>query len=89
MSGGMEAIARPILVALGYYSRRDLQIPSPESPLTNDEKLELDPIIGALIEAAVTNLRMKDRIVVATLGKVAKARRSFSMRTCPESSKGS
>ena len=32
MSGGMEAIARPILVALGYYSRRDLQIPSHGKP---------------------------------------------------------
>ena len=72
MSGGIEAKGRPILDALRYYSRRDLQIPTMESPLTNDEKLELDPIIGALVEAAVTNLRMKDRIVVATLGKVAK-----------------
>jgi hypothetical protein len=72
MSKGLVKNARPILDALGYYAERDLQIPSQESELTEGEKQELDPIVTALIEAAVISVRMKDGVVIATLNKIAK-----------------
>jgi hypothetical protein len=72
MSKETEANARAILDALGYYAERDLKIPPKERKLTEEEKIELDPIVNALIDAAVASVLMKDGVLISTLKKVAK-----------------
>jgi hypothetical protein len=49
-----------------------MPIPDQGAALTQEEELQLTPIINALAQAAITTAWMKDRIVVATLKKVAK-----------------
>jgi hypothetical protein len=72
MIKGLIPNARAILDSLGYYAERDLQIPSQESALTQEEEEELKPIARALMEAAIMNVQMRDGVLVTTLDKVAK-----------------
>jgi hypothetical protein len=72
MFDGLVPNARAILDFLGYYVERDLRLPGAESELTEEEKEELSAIARALTEAAVKSVLMKDGVLVATLGKVAK-----------------
>jgi hypothetical protein len=72
MSEGVAANARPILDLLGYYNTHDLPIPGQGVDLTEEEKRELEPIVRALAEAAITSVRMKDAVVMATLQRVKK-----------------
>jgi hypothetical protein len=51
---------------LGYYAERDLQVPSPDTPLKAQEVSELTPIVSALTIAAVESERMPDRVRLAT-----------------------
>jgi hypothetical protein len=73
MFEGLIPNARAILDSLEYYAERDLQIPSQESELTEEEKEELNPIAKGLMEAAIVSVRMKDGVIASTLNKVAKA----------------
>jgi hypothetical protein len=73
MYKGLLPYARQILVMFGYYVERDLEVPSPDAPLTNEEVAELTPIASALTKAAVESQRMRSGVQVATLKKVAKA----------------
>src|SRR5262245_20072621 len=50
--------ARQILVMLNYYVERDLQVPSPDVPLTGEETAELTPIVSILTNAAVNSQSM-------------------------------
>lgn len=72
MFKGLIPNARVILDCLGYYVERDLQIPSQESELTQEEEEELKPIARALMEAAIMSVQMRDGVLVATLDKVAR-----------------
>ncbi len=74
-----------ILIALGFYAKRDL--PSPEEDSegvpTTDEERELLPIAGALTAAAVESTVMPTAVLVATLLKVSKKPSLFFTRELP------
>jgi hypothetical protein len=78
MFKGLIPNARVILDRLDYYAERDLQIPSPESDLTEEEEEELEPIARALMEAAIQSVLMTDGILITTLDKVTKNPSLFS-----------
>lgn len=73
MYEGLLPYARQILVSLGYYAERDLEVPSANAPLTEEEVAELTPIASALTRAAVGSQRMPPGVQVATFKKLAKA----------------
>ena len=64
--------ARRILHMLDCYSRNDIELPRPGTPLTQDEILELTPIVSALTMAAVESQRMAPGVQIATLRRIAK-----------------
>jgi hypothetical protein len=74
MLEGLYPRARAILAELGYYTEHDLKIPGLErdGELTKDEQDELSPIVRALMDAAIISEAMPERILLATLEKVAK-----------------
>jgi hypothetical protein len=74
MSKGLYPQGRAILAKLDYYAARDLEVPGPErdGKLTKDEEDELSPIVRALMEAAIISEAMPERILLATLKRVAK-----------------
>jgi hypothetical protein len=69
MSQGVTANARPTLHSLRYYTRRNLSFPDPETALTEEEELELVPIVNTLIEAAIISVHTKDGVLVASRKK--------------------
>jgi hypothetical protein len=73
MYQGLVLRARQILEMLGYYVERDLEVPAPDSPLTQEEEAELTPIAAALTIAAVEMQRMSVGVQIATLKKLATA----------------
>jgi hypothetical protein len=72
MTKGLLPNARQILESLGYYTEHDFQFPDPESELTEGEQQGLEPVVGALVEAAVVSVRMVPGPLAATLDKIAK-----------------
>jgi hypothetical protein len=76
---------RRILIALGFYEKRDLPVPEGDSegvPTTEEER-ELLPIAGALAAAAVESTVMPTAVLVASLLKVSKKPSLFFTRELP------
>jgi hypothetical protein len=72
MATGLMPNAREILDSLDYYNEHNFEIPDSESELTAGEQQGLEPVVGALVEAAVVSVRMVPGPLVATLDKIAK-----------------
>ncbi|MGY4258898.1 hypothetical protein ACVI1L_005966 [Bradyrhizobium sp. USDA 4516] len=85
MAEALKPQARAILAKLGYYAARDLEIPGSErdGELTEGEEEELKPVLRALVEAAMLSESMPERILLATLQKVAKDPSRYFSGTLP------
>jgi hypothetical protein len=86
MYEGLLPRARQILLALRYYSERDLEVPALDAPMTEGEATELSAIARALTMAAVASQQMRDGVLVATLKRLAKAPSSVPVNELPAAS---
>lgn len=77
--------ARTILAELNYYAQRDLADPSSEESgeLTEDEKEELGRLVRVLMDAAIASEAMPDRVLIATLRKIARDPSCFCLVETP------
>jgi hypothetical protein len=64
--------ARLILTVLGYYAEHDLLVPDADTELSKEEQEELTPIVRVLMDAAMKSEKMRERVLAATLKKIAK-----------------
>src|SRR5437762_12987878 len=85
MYEGLRARAPAILAEIGYYAQRDFEPPGPEwnGTLTEDEQEELGQIVRALMDAAIMHEAMPERILLATLERVAKNPSQFFSNELP------
>ena len=64
--------ARSILTVIRYYAERDLPIPDADTELSGEEREGLNPVVRALMDAAIASEEMRESVLAATLKKTAK-----------------
>lgn len=85
MEAGLRSRAPTILEVLNYSAERDLEPRGAGwcGPLDKDEVEELGPVIRALMDAAMASEAMPDRIIIATLRKIARDPAHFCLADTP------